>query len=327
VILDHIEAERFSPLGDAPLVAIDLAERGTEAAAYANTGAIVIGADRAGTLPPIDPHAFDCLITAAPDPPPPWTPTAHLTGWLEGVVKRIAAAPIAAATCLRVLRINQTLPPGDALEIESLAYSTLLGGDAYRRWRAVQPVVPVVPVRREEDPSVRVERKDDHVTITLALPASRNAMTAAMRDGLWEALAAVLDDPSAPTVTLIGDGACFSTGGHLPEFGSATDLAYAHAVRTARSCAGLLLELGDRAEAVLHGACIGSGIEIPAAAGRRRAAAAAFFQLPELAMGLMPGAGGTITLPRAIGRHRTAALVLSGRRLPLRLARSWGLVV
>jgi hypothetical protein len=323
VILDHIEAERFSPLGDAPLVAIDLAERGAEAAAYAGTGAIVIGADRAGTLPPIDPHAFDCLLTVAPDPPAPWAPTTHLDGWLEGVGKRIAAAPIAAAICLRMLRINQTLPPGDALEIESLAYSTLLGGDAYRRWRAVQPVVPV---RRDEEPSVRVERKDDHVTISLARPASRNAMTAAMRDGLWEALAAVLDDPSAPTVTLGGDGACFSTGGHLPEFGTATDLSQAHAVRTARSCAGLLLALGDRADAVLHGACIGSGIEIPAAAGRRRAMAGAFFQLPELGMGLMPGAGGTITLPRAIGRHRTAALVLSGRRLPLRLARSWGLV-
>jgi enoyl-CoA hydratase/carnithine racemase len=52
----------------------------------------------------------------------------------------------------------------------------------------------------------------------------------------------------------------------------------------------------------------------------------AFFQLPELSLGLVPGAGGTVSLPRRIGRQRTAWLALTGRRLPAEQALAWGLV-
>ncbi|MGH7287034.1 MAG: enoyl-CoA hydratase/isomerase family protein, partial [Myxococcota bacterium] len=52
----------------------------------------------------------------------------------------------------------------------------------------------------------------------------------------------------------------------------------------------------------------------------------AFFVLPEVGMGLVPGAGGTVSLPRRIGRQRTAWLALSGRRLPAEEARALGLV-
>jgi enoyl-CoA hydratase/carnithine racemase len=326
MILDHLDAERFSALGLAPLVVIDLAESDAQnrAARLAATTAMVVGVDRAGTTPPINAWPFDCLVTIADDPPTPWVRTANVSRWLAKVEARVAMAPVAAATCRQVLRMGDHLPVADALAVESLAYSTLLGGEEFRRWRVAATII-ASDLRGDGSP-VRFDRDGDHVTLTLCRPFGRNAMTAAMRDALWEALAAVLDDPSEPRVTLRGDGRCFSTGGHLPEFGTATDLAEAHAVRTARSCAGLLIELGDRAEVVLHGACIGSGIEIPAAAARRRAVEGAFFQLPELAMGLMPGAGGTVTLARAIGRYRTAAMLLSGCRLPAREALRWGLV-
>jgi enoyl-CoA hydratase/carnithine racemase len=56
------------------------------------------------------------------------------------------------------------------------------------------------------------------------------------------------------------------------------------------------------------------------------AAPDAFFELPELAMGLVPGAGGTASLPRRIGRQRTAWLALSGERIDARTALRWGLV-
>ena len=79
------------------------------------------------------------------------------------------------------------------------------------------------------------------IVLTLASPASRNAMSAAMRDALYEALANVLEDPSEPRLILKADGRCFSTGGALAEFGSAQDLASAHFVRTARSCARAVL--------------------------------------------------------------------------------------
>ena len=56
------------------------------------------------------------------------------------------------------------------------------------------------------------------------------------------------------------------------------------------------------------------------------AAEDAFFQLPEVSMGLVPGAGGTVSIPRRIGRQRTAQLALSGRRLDAETAWRWGLV-
>ena len=82
----------------------------------------------------------------------------------------------------------------------------------------------------------------------------------------------------------------------------------------------------DRVRADLHGACVGAGIELPAYARRVVAREDAFFELPEVSMGLVPGAGGTASLPRRIGRQRTACLALSGRRLDAATALGWGLV-
>jgi enoyl-CoA hydratase len=79
-------------------------------------------------------------------------------------------------------------------------------------------------------------------------------------------------------------------------------------------------------DAHVQGACVGSGLEVAAFAARLTAAPDAWFQLPELAMGLIPGAGGCVSVPRRIGRRRTAALVLSGRRISARTALDWGLI-
>ncbi|HRD62678.1 MAG TPA: enoyl-CoA hydratase/isomerase family protein, partial [Nocardioides sp.] len=74
------------------------------------------------------------------------------------------------------------------------------------------------------------------------------------------------------------------------------------------------------------GACIGAGIEIPAFAETVVATPDAWFRLPELSMGLVPGAGGTVSIPRRIGRWRTAWLLLTGRDLAAATALEWGLV-
>ena len=104
------------------------------------------------------------------------------------------------------------------------------------------------------------------------------------------------------------------------------DPATAPAIRTTRSAARLRARCGERVRCQLHGACVGAGIELPAFAARVYAAEDAFFQLPEVAMGLVPGAGGTVSLPRRIGRQRTAGLALSGERIDADTALSWGLV-
>jgi enoyl-CoA hydratase/carnithine racemase len=96
-------------------------------------------------------------------------------------------------------------------------------------------------------------------------------------------------------------------------------------VRTTRSPARLLALCAGRVRAELHGACIGAGIELPAFAARVVAREDAFAELPELAMGLVPGAGGTVSLPRRIGRQKTAWLALSGERIDAARALAWGL--
>jgi enoyl-CoA hydratase/carnithine racemase len=76
----------------------------------------------------------------------------------------------------------------------------------------------------------------------------------------------------------------------------------------------------------VHGRVLGSGLEMAAFCGWVAARDDSVFGLPELSLGLIPGAGGTVSVTRRIGRWRTAYLVLSGRSVGVRTARAWGLV-
>lgn len=321
-IADHLDADRLSAPGGAPVLVVDAA---TWRRPVAPIQAAVIGLDRDGALPPVGADDFDMLVTTAENAPRPWVSVGRQR--FDTAVTQLAhaahAKPLAATIAAQVLRLTTNLPLADALAVESLAYSALLGGEEFRRWRArsapdARALPPVEPVT--------AARQGDRLTLTLNHPANRNAMTVTMRDALYEALANALDDPTRPAVTLQGAGRCFSTGGALAEFGTATDLAEAHTVRVLHSCARALDALGERGTVRLHGACVGSGIEVAAAAHRRVAAQDAWFQLPELAMGLIPGAGGTATVARAIGRHRSYWMLLSGKRIDARIAREWGLI-
>jgi enoyl-CoA hydratase/carnithine racemase len=100
----------------------------------------------------------------------------------------------------------------------------------------------------------------------------------------------------------------------------------AHAVRLRQSVGRAIEAVRERVVVHLHGACAGSGIELPAFAGHVIAAPDVRISLPELALGLIPGAGGTVSLPRRIGRHRTARLALTGEPVDAATALSWGLV-
>jgi enoyl-CoA hydratase/carnithine racemase len=147
-----------------------------------------------------------------------------------------------------------------------------------------------------------------------------------MRDALSEGLALAVADDSIEEVVLAAAGPSFCSGGDLDEFGSFPDPATAHAVRSARSPARLLALCAARARAEVHGACVGAGCELPAFCRRVSAREDSFFQLPEVGMGLVPGAGGTASLPARIGRQRTAWLALTGRRIDAATALAWGLV-
>ena len=321
-MIDYLGADHFSALGGSPVLIVDAASWKRPALPIQ---AIIVGVDRKGDLPPVNDQEFDVLLTTCGAAPRPWISLdrAELDNRVQKLVNSVNANPVAATIAAQVLRLASALALPDAIKVESFAYSALLGGKEFHQWLSVTNQENPNPVAGEP---VKVHREQDHIHLTLDDPANRNAMSATMRDALFEALANILDDPSEPDVTLDASGKCFSTGGSLPEFGTARDLGEAHVVRSLHSCATLLDALGARATVKLHGACVGSGIEIAAAAHHRIAAPDAWFQLPELSMGLIPGAGGTATVARAIGRHRTMWMLLSAKRIGAAQALDWGLV-
>jgi hypothetical protein len=211
-----------------------------------------------------------------------------------------------------------------ALDLESFAYSTLLGGGEFARWLARRGPRPLPPAPAR--PPVLVERSGEELRITLNRPERRNAYGRDVRDALVEALRLGVLDQTITRVVLDGAGPCFSSGGDLDEFGTAPDLATAHFVRTRGGAGRLLHQLADRLEVHVQGSCVGAGIELPAFAGRVLARPGTVFRLPEVGMGLIPGAGGTVSIPRRIGRWRAFHLALSGRPLALPTALEWGLV-
>jgi enoyl-CoA hydratase/carnithine racemase len=234
-----------------------------------------------------------------------------------------AARPQACLALAQVLRASAGLDVRSALNVESFAYSALLGGGEFRRWLASRPRRPVPPPGPE--PAVIIERDAGSLLITLNRPARRNAYSRELRDALVAALEVAALDETITRVVLTGAGPSFCSGGDLDEFGTAPDTATAHFIRTSGGAARLLHRIAGRAEARLHGACVGAGIELAAFAGRVIAAPGTTFRLPEVSMGLIPGAGGTVSIPRRIGRWRTLYLALSGSALDAGTAVRWGL--
>lgn len=241
----------------------------------------------------------------------------------ELLAARAARNPTAARVLVQVLRATDCLPFVHALVLESAAYSTLLAGPEFGSWLASRP--PARP-RRPEGEVVGVRRTGDVLEVVLLRPHVRNAYSARVRDALVEALRLAVLDDGLRRIELSGAGPSFCSGADLDEFGSAADVAAAHLVRTARSPALLMAQLRDRLEVRVHGACVGAGVELAAFAGHVVADPATTFRLPELGMGILPAAGGTVALPRRIGRQRTALLALWGGELDATTALRWSLV-
>jgi enoyl-CoA hydratase/carnithine racemase len=235
----------------------------------------------------------------------------------------VRETPLASLVLVQLLRHGEGLREAEGLVAESLAYGALQAGPEFARWRAAHPA-RTRPA--EVRPPLRVVREGARLGLVLDRPERRNALSFALRDALCEALAVALADPGVGEIELCAEGPDFCAGGDLDEFGTAPDPATAHAVRSTRSPARLLAECGERALARVQGACVGAGVELAAFCRRIEAREGAFFQLPERPMGLVPGAGGTVSLPRRIGRERTAWLALTGARIDARTALAWGLV-
>ncbi len=282
---------------------------------------VLVGWAPAGDVPPVS--DLDLLLTTSPLPPRPWVTVPSIEQAVEDIETMVARAPLAATTVVRLLRLQEPLPVSDALAAESFAYATLQGGSEFQAWLARRPAGPGA---RPVDTPVIVEHHDDGLTeLILNRPSVRNAYSTAMRDALVAALEDFATRPSG-RLLLRGNGPAFSAGGDLGEFGATRDAALAHAIRMESSPALLLAESATRVSARVHGACVGAGIELPAYAGHVTADTDAYFLLPEVGMGLLPGAGGTVSISRRCGRQRTAFLALTGRPIDAETALAWGLV-
>jgi enoyl-CoA hydratase/carnithine racemase len=324
LVEDGVVEDEVGPLAGRPVLAVllDDADALVRIARVA-PACVVVGVAPPGFDLALTPDV-DVLLTDARSPGRPWVTHADgLDAALAEISSAVERSPIAAVTLAQLLRLGRALDVEGALVAESLAYSTLQAGPAFRAWLDARPARDA---RLDEGPPVLVERTGNTLSIVLNRPAVRNAFSAAMRDGVVEGLRLAAADASITSVEVRGEGPSFCSGGDLDEFGTLHDPATAHIIRTSRSAGWWVHRSRDRVTFRVHGACVGAGMELPAFAGHVVAHRDASFHLPEVGMGLVPGAGGTASIPTRIGRQRTAWLAITGAHIGASTALDWGLV-
>jgi len=242
---------------------------------------------------------------------------------LTKILNNVNHAPFAAMILVQQLRISQSLSITDALTSESFAYGTLQTGPEFNAWlaRYDKQDLPL-----SNNPDIELDISGNTLSVKLNRPDTRNAIGTEMRDALCEALDLAIADTSISQLHLTGTGRVFSTGGAIEEFGQVPDPTTAHWVRSLRLPAWRLARLKDKLSIYVNGAAIGAGAEMAAFGQNVSASKQAWFQLPELKYGLIPGAGGTVSLPRRIGRQRTAYMALSMDKINAETALKWGLI-
>jgi len=163
--------------------------------------------------------------------------------------------------------------------------------------------------------------------VTLNRPEVLNAINMAMRDELWEIIAAVRDDPDVRAVVFKGAGdKAFSAGADISEFGTAPSYAESRRARRERDLWWAMLTLEKPLIAVVHGYALGAGIELPMCCDIRIASPDATFGLPEVSLGYIPSAGGTQSLPRLVPPGIAMQMILTGDPIDAATAYRYGLI-
>ena len=242
---------------------------------------------------------------------------------LTRLTENITKAPLAAMVLVQHLRASEPLTIQDTLTAESFAYSSVQNGPEFQKWADNYEGKPLA---LSDEPDLRIDIEAQTLTITLNRPDTRNAIGTQMRDALCEAFDLALTDNQFEKIKLIGNGKTFSTGGAIEEFGEVSDPATAHWVRSLRLPAWRLARLQDKLNVHVNGAAIGAGAEMAAFGSHITASPKAWFQLPELKYGLIPGAGGTASITHRIGRQKTAYMALSMEKITAKTALEWGLI-
>ncbi|HEY5070966.1 MAG TPA: 3-hydroxyacyl-CoA dehydrogenase NAD-binding domain-containing protein [Caulobacteraceae bacterium] len=162
-------------------------------------------------------------------------------------------------------------------------------------------------------------REGDVGVITLNSPPV-NALSAAVRDGLDGGITKATADTEAKSIVILCEGRTFIAGADITEFGGAQKGASLFAVQDAIEASA------KPVIAAIHGTALGGGLEVALACHYRVAVPSARCGLPEVALGLLPGAGGTQRLPRIVGVEKALEMVTSGQHVPARQCLEMGLV-
>jgi 3-hydroxyacyl-CoA dehydrogenase len=146
-----------------------------------------------------------------------------------------------------------------------------------------------------------------------------NALSAAVREGLAGAFDAAIADPAVKAIVLICEGKTFIAGADITEFGKAmTGPSLQDVQNTIENSPKPVI-------AAIHGTALGGGLEVALVANYRVAVPSAKAGLPEVNIGLLPGAGGTQRLPRIVGVEKALEMVTSGQHVPAKAAHAMGL--
>ena len=179
----------------------------------------------------------------------------------------------------------------------------------------------------DEQPELLLERDGAVLSLRLNRPDKLNALTAAMFDGLSEALSAAQEDDGVRAIMFSGEGSSYTAGRDIGEFATANsagvvDISKAPPARAIQA----LMRLSKPVVASVRGQAVGFGMTMLLHCDLVVAAPDAVLSAPFVSLGLSPEAGSSLLLSRLVGHQRAFALFALGKRLSGEEASSWGLV-
>lgn len=273
------------------------------------------------TRPELD--MFDIILSGPDTSSDLGVSVPNLEEGISEIVQAVTNNPKSAITLVQLLRQRAFFNVSNGLALESVTYAMLQSGPEFKAWLTDRGDLSQ---HRSTKPAVLSLRQGPLLELSLNRPNRANAFSVEMRDQLVEQLQLAYVDKDLERIVLRSEGDSFCSGGDLSEFGLFDNPVDAHLIRMTRNPASWVHRLKDRVTVYLTGNCIGAGIELPAFAHEIIADETLKVSLPEIQMGLIPGSGGTVSLPRRIGAQRTAYLAITGRTIDLETAISWNLV-
>ena len=175
--------------------------------------------------------------------------------------------------------------------------------------------------------TIRIEREGRRATVIVDRPDKLNALNDETIDELYVAFHTLAEDDDIGGLVITGEGEkAFVAGADIAELAKMGSIDGIDVSRKGQDAFRLLEEMGKPVVAAVNGYALGGGLELALACHLRVASEKAKFGLPEVKLGIIPGYGGTVRLPRIVGRGRALELILTGEMIGADRAYEMGLV-